>query len=94
MNKILIFALLQLAILGVITYFLYIDFGWVISLTASTIILLLLYIIDLMQAQAIKIHRIAKFLDYQFDEGYIDEANNLHKKGQPSIDLSKEDYEN
>lgn len=93
MNKILFFAFLEFIILCVVTYFLYIDYGWVISLTVFTIMLTGFYIVDILLAQHERLLKIANFLDYQFGEGYIDSGNYLHKKGEPVVDLSKEEYD-
>jgi len=92
MTKAIIIALLKLSVLSVVTYFVYNDYSWVIALAAFTLILSAFYAIELLQLQLEKTTKIANFLDYQFGDGYIDEQNKFHKKGEPSVDLSKETY--
>lgn len=93
MTKLVIIAFLKISILSVVTYFLYTDYGWVIALAAFTIIISIFYTIELQQLQSEKQQKIASFLGYQFGEGYIDDHNKFHNKGEPSVDLSKETYD-
>lgn len=93
MTKIIFFTALKILLLSIISYSLYNSYGWVIGLTAFTVILSLFYIIELLQLQIEKQQNIANFLDYQFGDGYIDENNKFHKKSEPIEDLTKEPYE-
>jgi hypothetical protein len=93
MTKTIILAILKLLVLGIISFSAYDSYGWVAGLTAFTVILCLFYIIELLQLQIVKQQKIANFLDYQFGEGYIDENNKFHKKGEPIADVTKETYE-
>ncbi len=93
MAKVRIIGLLKILVLSVVTYFTYNEYSWVIALIAFTSLLSAFYAIELLQFQLEKTTKIANFLDYQFGEGYIDEQNKFHKKGEPSVDLSKENYE-
>jgi len=93
MTKVIITALLKISALGVISYYFYSDYGWGEALAAFTVIVSVFYIIELQQLQLEKQQKIANFLDYQFGEGYIDEENKLHKKGESVVDLSNEKYD-
>jgi hypothetical protein len=93
MIKLIAIAITKIVILAVIGYGVYDKFGWAASLTSVTTIYLLYYIIELQHQQIEKHQKIANFLDYEFGEGYIDEENKLHKKGEPTVDLSKETYD-
>lgn len=85
--------LFKLAILLAPSYLINDKYGWEAGVAVFAILFCLVSALELLHRLDERTQRIANFLDYEFGDGYIDDNDIFHKRGEKPSDVTKETYE-